>query len=162
MQLVLSLWVWVTVKVLCGFVLLFQEILSQVILSVVYISVCWKRTLLPVAVIHFPLNWRKMGWISSCETWKREASPSTKTARERTNNTNVLSVINLPLGSCHWELRQGALNYLICKHINDTAFNCRLRSLKRLAKAWGHFSKASTFQFTVLNPHVQRLSTWSC
>lgn len=41
------------VKVLCGFVLLFQEIFSQVILPVVYIPACRKLILLPVAVAHF-------------------------------------------------------------------------------------------------------------
>lgn len=38
---------------LCGFVLLFQEILSQVILSVVYGPACRKLILLPVAIAHF-------------------------------------------------------------------------------------------------------------
>lgn len=50
-----------TVKVLRGFVLLFQEILSLVNLSVVYIPVHRKLILWPASVVHFPLDCRKMG-----------------------------------------------------------------------------------------------------
>ena len=49
-----------TVKVLCGFVLLFQEIFSLVILSVVYIHVHRKLILRQAALACFPLDWRKM------------------------------------------------------------------------------------------------------
>lgn len=52
----LSLCVLVTVEVLCGFVLLFQEIVSQVTLSVVYIPLRRKLILWLAAVAHFPLD----------------------------------------------------------------------------------------------------------
>lgn len=90
-----------TVKMFCSFVLLFQEILFHVTLSLVYIPVCRQLILLPAAVIHFPLNWRKMGQVPVMGYGRGWHVSSTKTAIKRINSINKVSVTNFPMG-CHW------------------------------------------------------------
>lgn len=137
----LSLWVWVTVKVLCGFVLLFQEIFSLVILSVVYIHVHRKLILWQAALACFPLDWRKMAWVFSCEIWKQEASAPCQKDKQYQCNISYqfpsrLSLIVIPdsRGGCqpsHLET-------------NITAFSYRLHWFGLVAKLYPTLATAYT------------------
>lgn len=57
----------VTATQLCGFVFLFEEMLFQVIFSVVFIHVGRKLIMLPATTAYFSLHIRKMDRISGSE-----------------------------------------------------------------------------------------------